>query len=66
MTNSENQKQRYAQGRVHHTPRGSERLLTDAQVEDIQQMYGYFTQQELANKYECSVVTIRRALARTQ
>lgn len=58
-TNSENQLQRYAQGRGNPNANGNKSMFTPKQIADIQAKYGDFTQSKLAEMYGCSLGTIQ-------
>jgi len=58
-TNSENQLQRYAQGRGNPNANGPKSMFTPEQIEEIRSKYGEFTQTKLAEMYGCSLGTIQ-------
>lgn len=58
-SNSENQHQRYAQGRGNPNAKGRESMFTPGQIAEIKAKYGEFTQTKLAEMYGCSLGTIQ-------
>lgn len=58
-TNSENQLQRYAQGRGNPNANGSISMFTPEQIAEIQSLYGQMTQMEIAARFNCSLGTVQ-------
>jgi hypothetical protein len=58
-TNSRNQFERYAHGRVNPNANGNKGMFTPTQIEEIRSKYGEFTQTKLAEMYGCSLGTIQ-------
>lgn len=58
-TNSENQLQRYAQGRGNPNANGNKSMFTPEQIAEIRAKHGEFTQVKLAEMYGCSPATIQ-------
>lgn len=58
-SNSENQRQRYAQGRINPNANGNRSQFTPQQIAEIRAKYGEFTQTKLAEMYGCSLGTIQ-------
>jgi DNA-binding CsgD family transcriptional regulator len=58
-TNSENQLQRYAQGRGNPNANGNISMFTPEQIAEIQSLYGQMTQMEIAARFNCSLGTVQ-------
>jgi hypothetical protein len=58
-SNSENQLQRYAHGRVNNNANGNKGRFTSEQIDSIRAQWGEFTQVKLAEIYGCSLGTIQ-------
>lgn len=57
--NSENQLQRYVDGRGNPNAHGPRSMFTDEQIAEIRAKWGEFTQTKLAEMYNCSLGTIQ-------
>lgn len=58
-THSENQRQRYADGRGNPNTNGNKSRFTEAQIAEIRAKHGEFTTIKLAEMYGCSIGTIQ-------